>query len=67
MATSRSFGGTSFTTRSPMRTVPCVISSSPATMRRAVVFPQPDGPTNTMNSASPISRLKSATACVPSG
>ena len=28
------------------------MSSSPATMRSAVVFPQPEGPTRTMNSPS---------------
>ena len=44
-----------------------VMSSSPATMRSAVVFPQPDGPTNTMNSPSPIVRSRPQTAGVPSG
>ena len=43
MATSRSFGARSFTTRSPIMTVPLVTSSRPAIMRREVVFPQPDG------------------------
>src|SRR5262245_27728001 len=62
MAMSRSFGGTSFTTRSPMRSVPEEISSRPAIIRRLVVFPQPEGPTSTMNSPSPISRLRSFTA-----
>ena len=33
---------------------------------RAVVFPQPDGPTKIMNSPSPISRSRSSTATVPS-
>jgi hypothetical protein len=50
------------TTRSPIRSVPSVISSSPAIIRRLVVLPQPDGPTSTMNSPSWISRLKSSTA-----
>ena len=59
---SRSLGGTSLTTRSPMRRVPVLISSSPAIIRRLVVFPQPDGPTRTMNSPSPISRFRSETA-----
>src|SRR4051794_14494756 len=59
---SRSFGGTSFTTRSPIRSVPLEISSRPAIIRRLVVFPHPDGPTRTMNSPSPISRLRSLTA-----
>src|SRR4029077_1784 len=59
---SRSFGATSLTTLSPMRSVPALISSRPAIIRRLVVFPQPDGPTRTMNSPSPISRLRSFTA-----
>src|SRR6188768_3654078 len=59
---SRSLGGTSLTTRSPMRSVPALISSRPAIIRRLVVLPQPDGPTRTMNSPSPISRLRSFTA-----
>ena len=42
----------SFTTLSSSRIVPAVISSSPATIRSAVVFPQPDGPTRTTNSPS---------------
>ena len=50
------------TTRSPILSVPLVISSSPAIIRRLVVLPQPDGPTRTMNSPSPISRLRSFTA-----
>jgi hypothetical protein len=39
--------------------VPPVISSSPAMDRSAVDLPQPDGPTNTMNSPSAMSRLRS--------
>src|SRR5215510_10087605 len=66
MAMSRSLGGRSFTTRSPMAISPAVISSSPATMRRVVVLPQPDGPTRTMNSLSRIVRLTSLTACTSS-
>src|SRR5262245_41638380 len=59
---SRSIGGRSFTTRLPMRISPEEISSSPAIMRKVVVFPQPDGPTNTMNSLSRAWRLTSLTA-----
>ena len=44
MAMSRSFGVRSLTTRPPIEIVPSEISSSPATMRSAVVLPQPDGP-----------------------
>src|SRR2546429_1461226 len=67
MAMSRFFGGRSFTTVPPTRTVPEAMSSSPAIMRRAVVLPQPDGPTKTTSSPSAISRLRSLTATVPSG
>src|SRR4051794_18932675 len=63
---SRSREGTWLTTRSPMRTAPLEISSSPASIRSAVVLPQPEGPTSTMNSPSPISRSRSRTARVPS-
>ncbi|HWH66951.1 MAG TPA: ABC transporter ATP-binding protein [Gaiellales bacterium] len=44
------------------RKVPLEISSRPAIIRRLVVLPQPDGPTRTMNSPSPMSRLRSLTA-----
>src|SRR4051794_9673488 len=64
---SRSFGVRSLTTRSPILISPSLISSRPASIRSAVVFPQPDGPTSTISSPSPISRLKSCTARVPSG
>ena len=65
MAMSRSFGGRSLTTRSPMLMVPPVISSSPAMDRSAVDLPHPDGPTRTMNSPSAMSRLSSSTAFTP--
>src|SRR5215204_3132196 len=64
---SRSRGAISFTTRSPIRISPSEISSRPATIRSAVVFPQPDGPTRTMNSPSCASSVSSVTARVPSG
>jgi hypothetical protein len=64
---SRSRDGTLLTTRSPIFTTPLVMSSSPATIRSAVVLPQPDGPTRTMNSPSPIARDNASTAFVPSG
>src|ERR687896_736927 len=66
MAMSRSLGATSLTTWSPMRIWPSVISSSPATIRRAVVLPQPDGPTSTIRLPSATSRVRSSTATVPS-
>src|SRR6202167_5149998 len=62
---SRSLGGRLFTIRSPICSVPWVMSASPAIIRRAVDFPHPDGPTRTMNSPSGISRLRSCTACTP--
>jgi hypothetical protein len=52
---SRSDGSISLTTRSPMRIVPAVIVSSPATMRKRVDLPQPDGPTSTQNEPSSTS------------
>src|SRR3954470_15348281 len=64
MATSRLRGSRPFTTRSPIRIVPPVISSSPATIRSAVVFPHPDGPTNTTNSPSCTVSVRSRTAGV---
>ena len=42
----------------PIRISPSVISSSPATIRSTLVLPQPDGPTKTTNSPSPISRSR---------
>jgi hypothetical protein len=56
MAMSRSLGGRSLTTRSPIEIWPPEISSNPAIMRSAVDLPQPDGPTSTMNSWSSIAR-----------
>ena len=49
MATLRSFGSTPVTSRPPIRMLPPVTSSSPATMRSSVDLPQPDGPTTTAN------------------
>ena len=62
---SRSLGVSSLTTFPPIRNVPEVMSSSPATIRSAVVFPHPDGPTSTMNSPSATSSEKSFTAWKP--
>src|SRR3954452_18668999 len=64
---SRSREGTWLTVRSPIFRTPREMSSSPATIRNAVVFPQPDGPTSTMNSPFEISRSSPFTAVVPSG
>src|SRR4051794_20179178 len=49
-----------------MVSVPSVMSSSPAIIRNAVDLPQPDGPTNTRNSPSAMSRSRSATTRCPS-
>ena len=45
-----------------MEIVPLEIFSSPATIRKVVDFPHPEGPTNTMNSPSLISKLMFLTA-----
>src|SRR5689334_18061076 len=64
---SRSRGETPFTTFPPMAMAPEVGSSSPAIIRSAVVFPQPDGPTRTMNSPSAMVQVSASTAVVPFG
>ena len=61
MAMSRSFGGTSLTTR-PDPDLALADSSSPASIRSAVDLPHPDGPTRTMNSLSLMSTLMLRTA-----
>ena len=53
---SRSLGGVLVMSRSPMKIFPEFTSSSPASIRRVVDLPQPEGPTRTMNSPSRISR-----------
>src|SRR6202012_677349 len=62
---SRSLGVSSLASFPPIRKIPEVMSSSPATIRSAVVFPHPDGPTSTMNSPSAISTDRSFTAWKP--
>src|ERR1700759_110714 len=62
---SRSRGEWFVTSSSARSTRPLVTSSSPAIIRKSVVFPHPDGPTRTMTSPSAISRLTSATALTP--
>src|SRR5215203_5969305 len=64
---SRSRGGRSLTRSPPMTRSPSVTSSSPAIIRSAVDFPQPDGPTRIMNSPSLMSRFMPFTASKPSG
>src|SRR5438270_9755080 len=50
-----------------MEMVPLVISSKRLTIRRVVVFPQPDGPINTNNSPVCTSNDRSFTAGRPPG
>ena len=50
MAMPRFAGSTPFISRPSMRRSPEVWPSSPAMMRSSVDFPQPDGPTKTVNS-----------------
>src|SRR5438270_245829 len=59
---SRSRGGFQVTVSPPMRMSPAVTSSSPAIIRRVVVFPQPDGPTRMQNSRSRMVSSIPATA-----
>src|SRR5260370_23890949 len=59
---SRSLGGTKATSRSPISARPPSSGSSPASIRSAVVLPEPDGPTRTMNSPSLTSRSSALTA-----
>ena len=67
MAMSRSFGGTSLTSRPSIEISPWLISSSPAIMRKVVLLPHPEGPTSTRNSRSATSMLTSRTTltCCP--
>ena len=47
---------------SPMSTRPAVGSSSPATIRRVVVLPHPDGPSSAKNEPSGTVSVRSSTA-----
>ena len=53
---SRSFGDTPSTLRPPISIVPSLGLSRPAMMLSSVDFPQPDGPSRTMNS--PLSMVE---------
>jgi hypothetical protein len=66
MAMSRLRGGMSLTSSPSMRSSPLVIISRPAIIRRAVVFPHPDGPTRIISSPSRMARSRWRTASVPS-
>src|SRR5581483_6853560 len=65
IARSRLPGATFVTSRSAMRMRPPEIVSRPPIERRRVVFPQPDGPTSTMNSPSSIVSETWSTAVTP--
>ena len=62
MAMSRSFGAFLDTSTPEMSISPLVTCSRPASMRSAVDLPDPDGPTSTMNSPSPMSRFRASIA-----
>src|SRR5579883_1056261 len=53
------------TRRPSTLTLPLVGNSKPATMRRHVVLPQPDGPTIATNSSSAMTRSMRSTATMP--
>ena len=59
---SRSLDGTPTMFLPPISMVPSSISSSPASIRSAVLLPEPDGPTSTTNSPSAMSRFSESTA-----
>src|SRR3954452_12392357 len=63
---SRSLGAFWLTTSPQISSWPSELSSSPAIIRSAVDFPQPEGPTRIMNSPSEMSRSRSLTASKPS-
>jgi hypothetical protein len=67
MAMSRSREGTPTMFLPPIRMAPSSISSRPASIRSAVDLPHPEGPTNTTNSPSSISRLSLLTAGLAPG
>src|SRR5438105_268160 len=67
MAMLRSRGERSLTTVPPIRILPSVMSSRPATIRNAVDLPQPDGPTRTRHLPSSITRSREWSARSESG
>ena len=58
----RFHGGNSVTSWPASRTRPAVGSMKPATMRKVVVLPQPEGPSRTRNSPSAMVSETSRTA-----
>src|SRR4029079_5892625 len=59
---SRDLGGRFVTSLPSIRMRPLSTSSSPASMRRLVDLPQPEGPTRTRNSPSAMSRFSASPA-----
>src|SRR5438128_8634299 len=53
------------TTLPPIAIVPAVGCSSPATQRKVVVLPQPDGPSSTTISPASTRKLTPSTAAIP--
>src|ERR671933_1286010 len=64
---SRSIGCSRLTTSPSIAISPFETSSRPAVIRSTVVLPEPEGPTKTRNSPSPIVRSSLSTATVPPG
>ena len=64
MAMRRSAGGRSLTVSPSIKSVPELMSSSPATSRSKVDLPQPEGPTKTTNSRFSIARSTPLMTCV---
>src|SRR5918996_5087507 len=62
MATLRARAGRWSTGRPASRISPSLANSSPATMRKVVVLPQPDGPSRQTTSPAPTSRSTASTA-----
>ena len=54
--------GASLTTRPPITIEPVSLRSRPATMRKVVVLPQPEGPSRVTNSPCSIERSMPSTA-----
>src|SRR5258708_15652411 len=55
------------TTAPPIRIVPALGCSKPATQRKVVVLPQPDGPSSVTISPAVAAKLTSSTAGLPVG
>ena len=62
MLTGRLYGLLPVMSSSPIRMLPSVGSSSPATIRSVVVLPQPDGPSRAKNEPGGIVSERSSTA-----